>query len=148
MELTSEPTLAEEDIFLLLTFGVTQAELDQAEGASMGSTMALEAVSSVVGADRAVTEAVPIIDDFRFGSNYSSRTGRTEPTVTVGKQLADRVRAGVTTGLSESREVRSRVEWQLNQQMSLEGSYDNVNDISSSSVGNVGVDVRFRLEFR
>jgi hypothetical protein len=29
---------------------------------------------------RAVTDAVPLIDEFRFGSAYSSRTGRTEPT--------------------------------------------------------------------
>ena len=50
---------------------------------------------------------MPVIDEFRFGSSYSSRTGRTEPTVTIGKRLTDRVRANVTTGLAESREVRS-----------------------------------------
>ena len=33
-----------------------------------------------------------MIDEFRFGSAYSSRTGRTEPTVTIGKRLNDRVR--------------------------------------------------------
>ena len=99
------------------------------------------------GADKAVTEAVPLIDDFRFGSAYSSRTGRTEPTVTIGKRLAERVRANVTTGLSESREVRSNVEWRLSPRVSVEGSYDNVNDISSSSLGNLGADIRWRLEF-
>ena len=31
--------------------------------------------------------------------------------------------------------------------MSVQGSYDNLNDVSSSPVGNVGVDLRWRLEF-
>jgi translocation and assembly module TamB len=148
IDLTSEPELAQDDIFLLLTVGLTRAELDQAQSASVGESVALEALGSLSGADRAVTSAVPMIDEFRFGSEYSSLTGRTEPTVTIGKRLADRLRADVTSGLSDSREVRSNVEWQLSPRVSVEGSYDNVNDISSSAVGNVGADIRWRLEFR
>jgi len=68
-------------------------------------------------------------------------------TVTIGKRLADRIRANVTSGVAESREIRSNVEWQLSNRVSVEGSYDNVNDISSSSLGNLGADVRWRLEF-
>jgi translocation and assembly module TamB len=89
-----------------------------------------------------------VIDDFRLGSAYSSRTGRTEPTVTVGKRVTDRVRATVTSGLSENREMRSNVEWQLTPRTSVLGSYDNVNNVSSSSLGNVGADMRFRIEFQ
>lgn len=147
VDLTSEPALPQDDIFLLLTVGLTRAELDRAQSASVGESVALEALGTLTGADRAVKDAVPIIDEFRFGSAYSSRTGRTEPTVTVGKRLTERVRASVTSGLSEAREVRSNVEWQLSQRVSVEGSYDNVNDISSSSFGNLGADVRWRLEF-
>jgi translocation and assembly module TamB len=148
IDLTSDPALSEDDIFLLLTIGVTRAELDQAQSASVYSSVALEALGTLSGADRAVTETIPLIDDFRFGSAYSARTGRTEPTVTIGKRLADRIRASVTSGMSESREVRSNVEWRLNRQLSVEGSYDNVNDISMSQLGNLGADVRWRLEFR
>jgi translocation and assembly module TamB len=147
VDLTSDPQLAQDDIFLLLTVGLTRAELDQAQSASVGESVALEALGTLTGADKAVKNAVPIIDEFRFGSAYSSRTGRTEPTVTVGKRLTERVRANVTSGLSESREVRSNVEWRLSPRVSVEGSYDNVNDISSSSLGNLGADVRWRLEF-
>jgi translocation and assembly module TamB len=147
IDLTSDPVLAQDDIFLLLTVGLTRAELDQARSAAVGESVALEALGTLSGADKAVTEAVPLIDDFRFGSAYSSRTGRTEPTVTIGKRLAERVRANVTTGLSESREVRSNVEWRLSPRVSVEGSYDNVNDISSSSLGNLGADIRWRMEF-
>lgn len=148
IDLTSDPALSQDDIFLLLTIGVTRAELDQAQSASVGSSVALETLGTLSGADRAVTETIPLIDDFRFGSAYSARTGRTEPTVTIGKRLADRIRASVTSGLAESREVRSNVEWRLNPQLSVEGSYDNVNDISMSQLGNLGADVRWRIEFR
>jgi translocation and assembly module TamB len=147
IDLTSDPALAQDDIFLLLTVGLTRAELDQAQSASVGESVALEALGTLSGADRAVTEALPLIDEFRFGSAYSSRTGRTEPTVTIGKRLAERIRANVTTGLAESREIRSNLEWRLSNRVSLEGSYDNVNDISSSSLGNLGADIRWRLEF-
>ena len=148
VDLTSQPALSQDDIFLLLTVGLTRAELDQARSASVGESVALEALGTLSGADKAVTEVVPVIDDFRFGSAYSSRTGRTEPTVTIGKRLADRIRANVTSGLTDSREVRSNVEWRLSRRVSVEGSYDNVNDISSSSLGNLGADIRWRLEFR
>ncbi|MEO8904926.1 MAG: translocation/assembly module TamB domain-containing protein [Polyangiaceae bacterium] len=147
IDLSSDPALAQDDIFLLLTVGLTRAELDQAQSASVGEAVALEALGSLSGADRAVTDAVPLIDEFRFGSAYSSRTGRTEPTVTIGKRLSQRIRANVTSGVADSREVRSNVEWQLSPRVSVEGSYDNVNDISSSSLGNLGADVRWRLEF-
>jgi translocation and assembly module TamB len=148
IDLTSDPALSQDDIFLLLTIGVTRAELDQAQSSSVGSSVALETLGTLSGADRAVTDTIPLIDDFRFGSAYSARTGRTEPTVTIGKRLADRIRASVTSGLAETREVRSNVEWRLGPQLSVEGSYDNVNDISSSQLGNLGADVRWRIEFR
>ncbi|MEZ4227343.1 MAG: translocation/assembly module TamB domain-containing protein [Polyangiaceae bacterium] len=147
IDMTSDPALAQDDIFLLLTVGLTRAELDQAQSASVGESVALEALGTLTGADRAVSKALPVIDEFRFGSAYSSRTGRTEPTVTIGKRLAERIRANVTSGLADSREIRSNLEWRLSPRVSVEGSYDNVNDISSSSLGNLGADIRWRLEF-
>ncbi len=147
VDLTSDPSLAQDDIFLLLTVGLTRAELDQTRSAGVGSSVALEALGTLSGAGEAVTEAVPVIDDFRFGSAYSSRTGRTEPTVTIGKRLSERIRASVTTSLAGSSEVRSNVEWRVSQRVSVEGSYDNVEDIGSPVVGNLGGDVRWRLEF-
>jgi translocation and assembly module TamB len=147
LELTSEPALSQEDIVLLLTLGMTRAEIDQLQASNLGGTAALEALSAFTGADSAVKKAVPIIDDFGFGSAYSSRTGRTEPTITVGKRVTDKLRANVTSGLSENREIRSNLEWRLTPRVSVQGSYDNVNDVSSSSLGNLGADVRWRLEF-
>ena len=148
VDMTSEPTLSQEDIVLLLTVGMTRAELDQLQGAtSLGYSLALNYLGATTGADRAVKQALPIIDDFRFGSAYSTVTGKTEPQLTVGKRLSNDLRANVTTGLSQDRELRSNIEWRLNNRLSVQGTYDNINDVSSSTLGNLGVDLRWRLEF-
>jgi translocation and assembly module TamB len=147
IQLTSEPALAEQDIVLLLTVGMTRAELDQLQVAGVGESVALNVVGAATGADRAVKRALPIIDDFRFGSAYSTVTGKTEPQLTVGKRLTNQLRASVTAGLTEDREIRSNIEWRLNNNLSVQGSYDNVNDVTSSTLGNLGVDLRWRLDF-
>ncbi len=143
---TSDPPLSQEDIVLLLQVGQTRAELERGLLSGIGQAVGLEALSAVTGLDKAFKD-IPIIDEFRVGSQYSSRTGRPEPTVTFGKRLTDSVRATLTTGLSENREVRSNIEWQLKGGVSLHGSYDNVNEVSSSSIGNIGGGIRWRLEF-
>jgi translocation and assembly module TamB len=145
--LSSDPPLSQEDIVLLLTIGMTRAEVDRGAASALGETVGLEALSALTGADKAVKNIVPLIDEFRFGTGYSARTARSQPTVMVGKRITDSVRASVTTGVSEDREVRSNVEWRFNRSISVQGSYDNLNDVSSSPVGNVGVDLRWRLEF-
>jgi translocation and assembly module TamB len=147
VDLTSEPSLSQEDIVLLLAVGMTRAELDQLQASSIGASIALNYLGAASGADRAVKQALPIIDDFRFGSAYSTVTGKTEPQLTVGKRLTNDLRASVTAGLSEDRELRSNIEWRLNNRLSVQGTYDNINDVSSSAVGNLGVDLRWRLEF-
>ncbi|RLB47020.1 MAG: hypothetical protein DRI90_26775 [Deltaproteobacteria bacterium] len=144
---TSDPPLSQDDIVLLLQVGMTRAELDRGLAGSLAQTVGIEALSAVTGLGQAVRKTVPIIDEFRVGSQYSSRSGRPEPTVSVGKRISDKVRAGVTTGLSETREVRANLEWKLSRSVSVQGSYDNVNDVSSSILGNVGADLRWRLEF-
>lgn len=144
----SDPDLPQEDILLLLTVGLTRSELEALQGGDLTSTLALEAVASVTGIDREVRRAVPVIDDFRLSSAYSVRTGRTEPQVSIGKRISDRVRLSATTGLSEAREFRAVLEAQLSDTTSVQAGYDNYNLTSASSFGNIGVDLRWRLEFQ
>lgn len=146
VDLTSDPPLGQDDIFLLLTVGLTRAELDQTRSSGVGGSVALEALGSLSGAESAVTDTVPI-DEFRFGSTYSARTGRTEPTVTIGKRLSERLRASVTTSLSDANEVRSNIEYRATKRLSIEGSYDNAQRAGAPAAGNLGGDVRWRLEF-
>jgi translocation and assembly module TamB len=147
VDMTSDPPLSQDDIFLLLTIGLTRSEVDQAQGSSIGASLAFEAVGTATGADRAVKTVVPVIDDFRFGSAYSTKTYRSEPQVTVGKAITKNIRASVTAGLAEDEELRSDIEFRLSRQFSVIASYDNINDVSSASIGNVGADFRWRLEF-
>ncbi len=148
VDLSSQPTLSQDDILLLLTVGLTRQELDQGQNSALSETVALEALTALTGADKVLTEAIPVIDEFRVGTAYSSRTGQSEPTITIGKQLSKRIRAFVTTSVAESRDVRSNVQVKINRKVSIEGSYDNVNNLSTaSSLGNLGADVRWRLDF-
>lgn len=144
---SSDPPLSQEDIVLLLQVGMTRAELDRGLAGSLAQSVGLVALTSATGIDQALRSTVPVIDEFQISSQYSSRTGRTEPTATVGKRITDDIRASVTTGLTDNREVRSNVEWRLGDGVSVEGSYDNVNNVSSSGLGNLGADLRWRLEF-
>jgi translocation and assembly module TamB len=144
---SSQPELSQEDILLLLTVGMTRAEAQQLQAGDLGSTLALEALAAVTGIDREVRRAVPVIDDFSISSRYSPRSNRTEPQVTIGKRITDRVRVTASTGVSDSSEVRASVEWRLSDQTSVQAVYDNYNTTTASSFGNVGVDVRWRLEF-
>lgn len=146
MELSSEPPLSQEDLVWLLTIGMTKAESAQIGGNVAGSA-GLDILANVTGVNETLSQAIPVIDEIRFGTAYSLRSGRTEPQVTLGKKLSDSLRASVTSGFGERREVQANIEWRLSKQFSLQGSYDNVNAVSSQGVGNVGVDLRYRLEF-
>jgi len=147
MDLTSDPALSREDIFFLLTIGLTRAEVDQVRAGSVYASAAFEAIGTVSGVDRAVKQAIPVIDDFRPGTAYSPRTGRVEPNITVGRRLTETVRARITSGLAEDPQLRSTIEWRLGRSFTVEPSYDRINTVSSSNVGNFGVDFRYRLEF-
>jgi translocation and assembly module TamB len=149
VDLSSDPALRQEDIVLLLTFGVTRAEMEAGLASSVGNTVApvgLEALSALTGADKAVKTIVPLIDEFRFGTAYSPQTNLPQSTVTVGKRITDSVRATVTTGV-ESRDVKSTIEWRLSRGVSVQGSYDNSTDTFGLPIGNIGADLRWRLEF-
>lgn len=148
IELTSDPPLSQEDVMLLLTLGMTRAEIEQMRGglAVAGAGAALEALN-LSGASSKIRESIQVIDDFRFGSAYSPRTGRTEPQITIGKRLTNDVRAQITTSLAEDRELRSAIQWRLSQRLAVQASYDNVADQFSPAFGNVGLDLRWRIEF-
>jgi translocation and assembly module TamB len=147
LDMSSEPALQREDIALLLLTGLTRAEAERLNSGNLTQGAALEALATVAGIDKEVKRALPLIDDFAVTSAYNVRTNRTEPQVVVGKRLANRVRASATAGLTTDSYFKSNVEWRLDDQTSVEAGYDNVQTTASSQFGNVGVDLRWRLEF-
>jgi translocation and assembly module TamB len=146
----SDPDLPQDDILMLLAVGMTRSELAALQAGDVTGTAALETLSALTGVDREVRRAVPLIDDFRIGSGYSPTTGRTEPQVSVGRRLTERVRISATTGVGagQQRDFRAVVDAQLTDEVGAQCSYDNFSSTgSASSFGNVGCDLRFRLEF-
>ncbi len=113
-------------------------------------SVALEALSAISGASNVVKSAIPVIDDFKFGSAYSPLSGRSEPTVHRRQAHHERrERQRLDEPRRRTAELRANVMWRLGQNFSVQGSYDNVNnDVTSSAVGNLGVDLRWRVEFQ
>jgi translocation and assembly module TamB len=146
-ELSSEPTLAEDDIALLLTVGMTQSELAQLQASDVGGAAALEALATVTGVESEVHRALPQIDDFQIASTYSERSNRTEPQLSIGKRIAENVRLRASTGIAESRDFSTGVELQLDDKTKVQAVYNNQNTSTASQVGDVGVDLKWRLEF-
>lgn len=144
----SEPDLAQPDILMLLAFGMTRNELQQLQqGGDLASAAALEALTSVTGVDREVRRALPIVDDIRVTTGYNAVTQRSEPQLSVGNRIAERVRLSATTSLGESRQFRGALDWQLDENQHVGVSYDNYNITGTNSFGNLGVDWGYRLEF-
>jgi translocation and assembly module TamB len=144
-ELSSDPY--QDDIALLLTMGMTRSELAQVETGDLTSTAALEALASVTGVEREVHRALPQIDDLHIASSYSERSNRTEPQLVIGKRIAQNVRLSAATGIAQSRDFSTGVELQLNDKTSVQAVYNNQNTTTASQIGDVGVDLKWRLEF-
>lgn len=141
---TADPNLPEEDVVLLLTLGMTREEIELlgAEGA-VGGALA-EVFDEALGVSERVNRYVPIIDQMRLTTEYSSRTGRSEPRITIGKRLSDQVRIEASSALTDTHDFRAVFSYEVTDQLSVEGVYDNNND---QQFGNVGADVRWRIEF-
>ncbi|HET8935063.1 MAG TPA: translocation/assembly module TamB domain-containing protein [Polyangiales bacterium] len=146
-ELTSDPYLSEDDIALLLAVGSTHTELAQMAASNLTSTAALEALATVTGVEREVKRALPAIDEVHIASAYSPRTLRTEPQLHLGKRVADRMRVSASTALSQARDFSSGVDYQISDKTSVGARYNNKTTMSYFPVGDVGVDVKWRLEF-
>jgi translocation and assembly module TamB len=145
---SSDPYLSEEDIALLLAIGMTRSEVEQSQTNDLAETAALEALSSVTGVDQEVKRVVPAVDDVRLTSAYSDISHRSEPQITVGKRLADRVRLNASTGLAQSRDFKTGVEWQLSDKTSVKAVYNHQNAAKLSQLGDLGLDLTWRLEFK
>ena len=143
----SEPELSQEDVLTLLAIGMTRAELNQLQqGDGLATSAALDAITRVTGVDREVQRTIGI-DEFGVTNGYSPRTGRSEPRLSVGTRIAERVRLSATTGIGESREFRGAVDLTVDENQRVGVSYDNYNYDGTSSFGNLGIDWVYHLEF-
>jgi translocation and assembly module TamB len=144
LALSSEPPLSEEDIALLLAVGLTREETQQLGYDSAASSALPELLWSLSGVDDEVSRLVPVLDELRITTDYSRRSGRTEPRVRVARRLSDDVRLGASAGLTETRDFDANLEVELDENLSFEAVYENDND---SDFGNIGGDLRWLREF-
>jgi hypothetical protein len=132
IKFTSQPYLSNEDIVFLLLTGMTKAERQQYGGSEIAPISDL--VSNVGG------EVIPV--EVRIFSEYSELEGKDTTRISLGKRIADDVWIAVSSSVSKEREIEANLEYKLNDNFSLFADYDN-----ESQAGNLGMDLRFRLEF-
>jgi translocation and assembly module TamB len=130
--LTSQPYLSNEDLAFLLLTGMTKAERAQYGGSEIAPFS--DIVSNVSG------DVIPV--DVRIYNEYSEKAGKDTTRISVGKQFTEDVWAAVSSSVGKEREIEANLEYKINDNFSLFADYDN-----ESQTGNLGVDLRFRLEF-
>jgi translocation and assembly module TamB len=130
--ITSQPYLSNEDLVFLLLTGMTKAERVQYGGSEIAPFSDL--VSNVSG------DVIPV--DVRIYNEYSEKAGKDTTRISVGKQVTEDVWIALSSSVGNEREIEADLEYKINDNFSLFADYDN-----ESQAGNLGVDLRFRLEF-
>lgn len=144
---SSEPALPDADVLALLTLGVTSRErLDGRAGAGL----AAEALMTASGLDQQVQrflqQNVGLKDQqVRLTTSFNEVTGTAEPAVTwESKIINDNVKVGVVQPVT-GRGTKAQIEYRIDQRVSARAQWDNQNQ--NTSVGNPGVELRFRFEW-
>jgi translocation and assembly module TamB len=141
--LTSEPFLAEADIFSLLTLKVMSADRNAATDAGAG--LAAEALFSSSGLDQQVQRFLPpatLLKDLslRFSTTYNSATQQIEPTALLGSTLLDeQLKIDVAYPVS-GRGTRAQAEYRLGESISGQAQWDNENN--RTPLGNLGLQLK------
>lgn len=139
--LADDPSLTENDVLALVTFGKTVSQL-QGQGASIDVA---EVIALTPGAGAGRVEALLPVDRIEVQPAYSRSKGSTEPRLTLGKDLAPNLRAEVSSGLGAERGQDVALEYDLTESFSLGGEWESE---TQSQAGAFGADVRVRIPFR
>lgn len=151
IQLSSQPSLSEEDVLKLLTIGVTSQ--DSVSNASTAGTAGYlgDVLWNISGLHDQVRRFIPrndLIKDFSFnlGSAFIEATGQVEPVAQIeSRVLTDRLRLRAQVPLSEATGKRAQAEYQLNEHLSVQGEWNN--DYADYNIGDFGLDLRARWEF-
>ncbi|MDD5308808.1 MAG: translocation/assembly module TamB domain-containing protein [Deltaproteobacteria bacterium] len=136
IKLTSEPFLSQEDIAFLLLTGMTKAEHRQFGSSGAGAGVAILDQLGPGG------EAIPL--ELQVYNEYSERAGTDTTRVSLGKWLTEDIWVAVSSSVGQERDIEANVDYKINDHFSVEGGYENDNE---GQVGNLGLDLKFRLEF-
>ncbi|MBW2262408.1 MAG: translocation/assembly module TamB domain-containing protein, partial [Deltaproteobacteria bacterium] len=137
----SEPALSDEDIVCLLATDMTCEEAQE----GLGFVQAY-GLNELLG-------QFASIDQFSVVPVYDPDTGKAEPMVMLKQKLTDKFSIsalsslGVNPESGQSAYLKATIAYKVNENLSIEGSYDTKHAGEGSNVGNIGIDLSWRLEF-
>lgn len=132
----SQPYLHKEDIAFLILTGMTKAENRQFGRKGFNLGMPLIGQLGPGGGD------LPV--ELQVYNEYSESAGTDTTRVAMGRWISEDIWVSVSSGLGQTRDVEAQVDYEMSDELSVSAGYE---DIDEGSVGNVGVDLKFRLEF-
>ncbi|MCP4679377.1 MAG: hypothetical protein GY854_28585 [Deltaproteobacteria bacterium] len=135
LRFASQPYLPREDVLSLILTGLTQTEQRQfgSSGIPFGELMSQLGPGS---------DAIPL--EFRVYNEYSEKAGAETTRVALGRWITQDVWVSISSSVGQESDVEAHLDYKINDQFSIAAGYENDNE---GSVGNVGVDLKFRLEF-
>jgi translocation and assembly module TamB len=169
VSLSSEPALSQEDIFSLLTLGVT-SDISQALDESERQSVATVGIGTLLadqfrlneGLDSSFGLRLSVLPEFApeetsllQGKSAVSETGasrfRSATRVRLQKKLTDRVDLSVSSTVGGSLDTRQEmnINFRINNRWSLEGVYElrSTDDEGVESTDSLGADLKYRWTF-
>jgi translocation and assembly module TamB len=147
-----------QDVLSCLQFGLRMSDLEEQmrvaetpgeEKSPLANPVlasGLDTLWTVSGMDAKVRRLLPIkLDEVRLESGWSTHFRRSTTRVLIGKDLAQNLRFEYARSLDELNDQTLALEYQLSEVAAFQGSWLSASDVS---VGNLGLDLRLRWEFR
>ena len=147
---TSNPALSEPDIILLVALGVTQRELAELDPAKSLSLLAPTLLSEITGVSEEVDRILPETLDVNVISAFSERDNAFVPKLQWTWDPTENLRLRLTNNVLSIRDDnQAEMQWKLNDKLSFNGVWDQQGGttVRGLSIGNLGVDLRWRREF-
>ena len=136
LKFASQPYLPKEDIAFLVLTGLTQAENRQFNASALKLGMPFLGQFGPGGGQ------LPV--ELQVYSEYSESAGKDTTRIAMGRWLTDDVWVSISSAVGQTREVGAEVDYRISDEFSLSADYE---DEDEGSTGNVGLDLKFRLEF-
>jgi autotransporter translocation and assembly factor TamB len=133
LKLSSQPYLPKEDVIFVILTGMTKAENRQFGAATLTPLL------SQLGPGG---KSIPV--EFKIYNAYSEQAGTETTRIALGRWITPDIWVSVSSSLGQERDVEAELDYKINDQFSVSSDYE---DDSESSVGNMGLDLKFRLEF-
>jgi len=140
-----DPSLTENDVLALVTFGRTVAQLQsQGAGIELGEALALTAGPRGEQVEKELHTLIPV-DRIEIEPSFSRVNGTSEPRLSVAKDLTERFSAVIGSGLGNERSQDVALEYQLTRKFSLQGIWESA---TKNDAGAFGANFKFRAPFR